>query len=111
MASNFRRAFAHLDTTLEDVYTCPEGATAVVIGGQAANVHVASEPEDANIDLAIMDIDDGGTYYLVRNLTIPVGSAIDVVTGKVVLKEGDKILGRADIETALDLVVSILEVE
>lgn len=110
MASTFRRAFAHLATDLTDIYECPPDTTAVIIGAQGSNVHVAATPLDANIDLGILDVDDVSVFYLVRNLTIPVGSAIDLVTGKVVLKAGDKIQARGDIELALDLVVAVLEV-
>lgn len=110
MPSEFKKAPAHLGTALADIYTVPTGATAVVIGAQVANVHVATTPLDANVDLAIVDVGTNDVFYLTRNLTVPVGSAIDLITGKVVLKAGDKIQARGDIATALDLIVAVLEV-
>lgn len=110
MPSEFKKAVSHLPTALTTIYTVPTGATAVIIGAQVANVHVAATPLDANVDLAVLDVGTGSSFYLTRNLTVPVGSAIDLVTGKVVLKAGDVIQARGDIETALDLVLAVLEV-
>lgn len=108
MPSEFKNAVLHLTPALSPVYTVPAGATAVVVGAQVANVHMAATPMDANVDLAVVTNSD--TFYLARNLTVPIGSAIDLVTGKVVLKAGDQIQARGDIETALDLIVAVLEV-
>lgn len=110
MANIFKTTAAHLSDASTDAYTCPVDTTAVVIGAQAANVHLAATPLDALVSVGI--VFDGGvdTFYLVRNLTVPVGSAIDIVTGKVALAPGDKLIAMSDVDVAIDLLVTVLEI-
>jgi len=107
MAENFVNARVVLGTGASDVYTCPSGTTAVVIGAQVANVDNAN-----TCDLRFWWTDASNTNavtHLGYDITVPPRSAYEPISGKLVLSAGDKIRGQASAASDLEVTVSLLE--
>lgn len=107
MAQIFKNARASLGATATDVYTCPSNTTAIVIGCQVANADSASRTlslwwTDSSASAAIT--------YLGYGVTIPVNSAYEPISGKVVLESGDKVIGLGSTANSLNVTLSILEI-
>lgn len=107
MAQTFKNARANLASTATEVYTCPAGTTAMVIGCQVANADGSSRTlqlwwTDSSASNAIT--------YFGYNVTVPVSSAYEPISGKVVLEAGDKIVGLGSTANSLHVSLSILEI-
>jgi hypothetical protein len=120
MATEFKRAtMADVITTAlpntsnanSDLYTVPANCDTVIIGLLLTNKSGASIVADVLIEV---QIGQGEDVYLVKGAQVPVGSALEVISGKVVVANtgsgtGDTLQVRCDTASALDATVSILE--
>ena len=121
MATEFKRATmgdvptTALPTTTNgnsDLYVVPSNCDTVVIGLLLSNISAGAIVVDVLIEGQSGQGDD---VYLVKNADIPFGSALEVISGKVVLANtgsgtGDTLQVRCQTgATHLDAVVSILE--
>jgi hypothetical protein len=107
MAQTFKNARASLGTSATDVYTCPANTKAIIIGCQIANADNSSRTvqlwwTDSSASSAIT--------HLGYNVTIPVGSAYEPISGKVVLEAGDKLVGLGSTASSLNVTLSVLEI-
>ena len=125
MATEFKRrvysniqseAIEHADSQM---YQAGANTDTVIIGLLLTNTSGAS----VTADVAIMPEDNTEgklgavtelTTYIIKGAQIPVGSALEVISGKVVLANissgtGDKLCVRASIASSLDATVSVLE--
>lgn len=107
MAQTFKNARASLGATATDIYTCPAGTKAIIVGCQVANTDGTARTvqlwwTDSSASSAIT--------YLGYNVTVPVGSAYEPMSGKVVLEAGDKLIGLGSTATSLHVSLSILEI-
>lgn len=102
----FKNVRAILGTSASDVYTVPAGATSIVIGCQASNVHTASRTfsfwwtDASNAD---------AVTRLAQNVIIPTRAAYEPIGGKLVLEAGDKLRGQNEGANHVEVSISVLE--
>ena len=94
-----------------DLYTAGANTDSVIIGLLLTNKSGASVVADVMIEV---QSGQGANVYLVKGAQVPVGSALEVISGKVVVANtgsgtGDTLQVRCDTASALDATVSILE--
>lgn len=107
MAINRFENVRHVVTdTATEIYTTPVGFSSIVILAQATNV----TGNTSNITFSLED-GEGSTTYLTFENPIPSNDSAGLLTGKLVLKEGQKIAVSGSQSGALQLVLSILETE
>ena len=106
MANTFKRkVLANIDTSLATVYTVPSATTTVVIGLTLANVTSGSITADVQL------VTSGDDPYIVKDIPIPAGSSVEVMSGnKIVMETTDilKVLGSAT--NSVDATLSIMEI-
>jgi hypothetical protein len=101
-----KNAAALLTTSLTTVYTCPSGASAIVIGSQIANIGSSN----TTATVAWTDSSAAATYYLVSGAKVPANNAIVPVEKRHTLEAGDSIKALAGAAGALHISLSILEI-
>lgn len=109
MANAFKlKTFAGGSTaanTAMTVYTVPASATTVVLGLTLSNNTGSSIYVSVRIENA-----DGDDVNFLKNIPIPTGSAVEVMSGnKVVLNENDVLKVLSDTPNSLDTTLSIME--
>lgn len=104
--AEFKNVRKVLGTSLSDVYTVPSATTAIVIGCQVTNVHT----DGVDLDFLWTDASaaDAETY-LANNILVPARGAYEPIGGKLVLEAGDKLRGLSEVDTELEVTVSVLE--
>ena len=76
--------------TFLTLYTVPSSTTTVVLGLILANVHTASVTASVQLVSDTSDTETNQTTLLVKDVSIPVGSSLEVLSGsKVVLQTTD----------------------
>ena len=120
MATEFKRAtMADVVTTAlpntsnanSDLYVVPSNCDTVIIGLLLTNKSGASIVADVMIEV---QSGQGENVYLIKGAQVPVGSALEVISGKVVVANtgsgtGDTLQVRCDTASSLDATVSVLE--
>ncbi len=111
MADVVTTALPNTSNTNSDLYTVPANCDTVIIGLLLTNKSGASVVADVMIEV---QSGQGENVYLVKGAQVPVGSALEVISGKVVVANtgsgtGDTLQVRCDTASALDATVSILE--
>ena len=102
--------------TAYKMYTCPSSTTTVVLGLVLANIHTTAVT--AEVELVSDTANRGGannvangTSMLVKDVTIPSGSSLELLSGgKVVLETGDKIQIDCSVADKLSGTLSIMEI-
>ena len=102
MAETFKNFKLALGTSSATAYTCPAATTAIVLLLQVSNIDGTNEA-DATVTWTD-DSDSDASTALVSAVPVPAGSALGVLSGKLVLAAGDTIAGLAS--AAGDLVLS-----
>jgi len=127
MATEFkRRVYANvpagtITAAAQQIYLAPVNCDTVVIGllltntsGASITADVGIIPQD-NTEGPIGASTQENFTYLIKGVQIPVGSALEVISGKVVLANtlgsgtGDTLCIRASLAASLDATVSVLE--
>ncbi len=96
---------ADLGTSLQQVYICPDGKTAVVIGSNIANKLSTTITVDIKYRKAGVD------YLMLKSVFIPPSVAY-VSSGdeqKLILNSGDSIRMQSDTAASADVVISVSE--
>lgn len=125
MATEFKRkTMADIPTTALPVTAAAAGTTSnlynagvancdtVIIGLLFTNKSGASVVVDA---MLVVESGQGENVYLIKGAQVPVGSALEVISGKVVVANtagsglGDCLQVRCDTASAIDATVSVLE--
>jgi len=107
MAEVFKNAKLKIQDSLTDVYVCPSGTTAIVIGCQVANVSATDE----EVEVIWTDSSDADAVTrLVKDVIIPAQAALAPIAGKLVLEAGDKIRAVGETNDDAEIVVSVLEI-
>lgn len=101
--NTFRTITRELGTTTQTVYTCPAGVTGIVLLAQVSNTG------NATARVTFSHVRQRTTTELVKNSPIPIEDARSVLTGRLVLEEGDRISVGANANGALKIVLSIVE--
>ena len=112
MANTFKlKTKAGIDASLVTVYTVPSSTTTVIIGLTVANVKGASVTADAQIVTASSSGENADDVYVVKDVPLPAGSSIEVMSGnKIVLETGDIVKVKGSTTDAVDAILSIMEI-
>ena len=86
-----------------EIYTAPVGYTGVVLMAQAANI------DSNSYDVTFSHRRSSTTTELMKDVPIPGNDALSMVTGRLVLESGDKLVLSASNGTNIKVTVSILE--
>ena len=121
MATEFKRktmgdvpntALPNTSDGTSDLYTVPSNCDTVIIGLLLTNISAGAIVVDALIEV---QSGQGEDVFLIKNADIPFGSALEVISGKVIVANtgsgtGDTLQVRCQTGTAhMDATVSILE--
>jgi hypothetical protein len=92
-----------LTDTNQTIYTTPPGLTTIVLGAQASNI--GTVPATITFTLTKNNVD----FVMLNAFEIPPNDAAEVTTGKLVIEEGSSVSAVASDNSAINLVLSILE--
>lgn len=109
MANTFKnKVTAGVGSSVSTVYTCPSSTTAVVIGVTLCNL----KSSGVEGTLALTDSSASVTVSVLKGAPIPSGSSIVAVGGeqKIVLEAGDALKVTASEASAIDVMLSVLEI-
>lgn len=108
MANTFKREQFDLTTSLATAYTCPVGATAIVIGFRITNIDGSAS---VNVEAKI-GASGSEKYYIAPNTPIPAGSSLGCMEGgeKLVLEASELIKLKASATGDASAQLSILEI-
>jgi len=107
MAETFRMYNQTLTTSNANVYVSPANTTTIVILGQVANVDTANA---ADIYVFATDSGNTSTKFLAKKVPVPAAAATTFLTGKLVLEAGDYITANANLNSAIDVTLSVLQI-
>ena len=93
------------------LYTVPSSTTCVVIGLTLCNIHTASVTASVQLVSDTSDTETNETVLLVKDVSIPAGSSLELLTGgKVVLQTTDILKVDCSVTAKIDSTLSILEI-
>jgi hypothetical protein len=100
---------------LSTIYTVPTSpsTTSVIIGLTISNIKGASITADAQIVTASSSGENADDVYIVKDVPLPAGSSIEVMSGnKIILEAGDivKASGSNASGADADVILSIMEI-
>ena len=108
MANTFKNDEKTLTTGLQQVYICPASKTAIVLLAQATNIGSGAQA----VSLCWYDYDASNKKTeLVKALSVPAAAAVGLISGKMVLEAGDYMSASAANGSAIDLTISVLEID
>ncbi len=107
MANTFKlKTKASVGVTTSNVYVVPSSTTTVVIGITLANTSGSSVNVGVGITRASSD-----DISILKNVPVPQGSSLEVMQGnKVVLETTDTITAKSDVNSSLDVALTIMEI-
>ena len=107
MANTFKlKTKANVGTTTADVYVVPSSTTCVVIGVTLSIT--AGSGINVGIGITRSSTDD---VNLMKNVPIPQGSSLEFMQGnKVVLEATDTFTAESDVNSTLDVALTIMEI-
>tara|TARA_B100000902_G_C26913088_1_gene717891 strand:+ start:359 stop:685 length:327 start_codon:yes stop_codon:yes gene_type:complete len=107
MANTFKlKTKNNVGTATSDVYVVPSSTTCVVIGVTLANT--SGSGINVGIGITRSTTDD---VNLMKNVPIPQGSSLEFMQGnKVVLEATDTFTAVSDVNTTLDVALTIMEI-
>ena len=92
------------------LYTGPSSTTAIVLGLILANVHSASVTASVQLVSDTSDTETNQTTWLVKDVSIPVGSSLELLSGsKLVMQTTDIIKVDCSVSAKIDASLSIME--
>jgi len=100
----FKTVTANLTTNSNVIYTAPALKTSIILSLQVTNITANT----ANTTF-FHSTSTNQLVELCKNFEIPTKDSASILTGKLVLETGQKIVGLAGANTALKLVMSLLE--
>ena len=112
MANTFKlKTKAGIDASLVAVYTVPADTTTVIIGLTISNIKGSSVTSDAQIVTASSSGENADDVYLVKDIPLPAGSSIEIMSGnKIVLEAGDIVKVKGSVTNAVDALLSVMEI-
>ena len=107
MANTFKlKTKANVGVTTSNVYAVPSATTTVVIGVTLANTSGSSINVGVGITRASTD-----DIHLMKNVPIPQGSSFEFMGGnKIVLETTDTFVAESDVNSSLDVALTIMEI-
>ena len=118
MANTFRMTNeTDVSTTLEELYEVQSSTTTVVLGIKLSNKSANTIKASVQLVSTTATSSNTGasnaneTTYLIKDAPINNASSLEIMAGnKVVLQATDKIYAKSDTATALDIVISYMEI-
>lgn len=101
--NTFRTITRQLSTSVQTLYTCPTGVTGIVLLAQVSNVGSTTGK------VTFTHVRQRTDTPLVQNCPVPIEDARSVLTGRLVLEEGDRITVISDVNLTLKIVLSVVE--
>lgn len=93
------------------LYTVPSSTTTVVIGLTLCNIHTGTVTADVQLVSDTSDTETNETVLLIKDVSIPAGSSLELLTGgKVVLQTTDILKIDCSVTAKIDATLSILEI-
>ena len=119
MANVFKlKTKASIGTSLEEYYDVPSSKTAIILGISLANKTGSAVTADVQVISDTSDHSDianasaNSDVYLLKGAPVPSGSTLEVMQGnKLVLQASDKIKAMASTGRAVDLIISLMEMD
>ena len=107
MANTFKlKSKTNVGVTTVGIYTVPSATTTVVIGITLANT--SGSGINVGIGITRSSTDD---VNLMKNVPIPQGSSLELMQGnKVVLEATDTFTAESDVNSTLDVALTIMEI-
>ena len=107
MANTFKlKTKANVGVTTTNVYVVPSATTTVVIGVTLANTTGSSINVGIGINRGSSD-----DVKLMKSVPIPQGSSFEFMGGnKIVLETTDTIVAESDVNSSLDVALTIMEI-
>ena len=107
MANTFKlKTKANVGVTTPSVYVVPSATTTVVIGVTLANTSGSSINVGIGINRGSSD-----DVKLMKSVPIPQGSSFEFMGGnKIVLETTDTIVAESDVNSSLDVALTIMEI-
>jgi hypothetical protein len=99
MANVFKNYTGEATTGGATVYTIPASTTGILMGLNLANKTGSQVTSSVQM----------GSTYIVKDAPIPAGSALGVLDGKLIAEAGEAITVTASANTAVDVIISVLE--
>ena len=92
------------------LYTCGASSGAVVLGLILCNIHTSQITVDVQLVSDTSDTETNETVLLAKDIPIPVGSSLELLSGgKVVLQNTDVLKIDCDVTAKIDATLSIME--
>ena len=93
------------------LYTCPSSTQTIVIGLTLCNIHTTTVTADVQLVSDTSDTETNETVLLIKDVSIPAGSSLELLTGgKVVVQATDIIKIDCSVSAKIDATLSILEI-
>ncbi len=93
------------------LYTVPSSTTTVIIGLKLCNIHTTSVTASVQLVSDTSDTETNETVLLIKDVSIPAGSSLELLTGgKVVVQATDIIKIDCSVSAKIDATLSILEI-
>ena len=107
MANTFKlKTKANVGVTTTNVYVVPSATTTVVIGVTLANTSGSSINVGIGINRGSSD-----DVKLMKSVPIPQGSSFEFMGGnKIVLETTDSLVAESDVNSSLDVALTIMEI-
>jgi hypothetical protein len=105
MANNFTNNLVkNVGTSAVIAYDPPASMKAIIIELDAANV------SSNNCTFSVFIRRAGTDYYIVKDVPLPVGSSLQVISGqKVVILDTDVVYVQSSVASSVDVIVSVLQ--
>jgi len=109
MANTFRNAaLADVNTGAYDtLYTAPSSTTTVVLGLAISN----KNSQAVTVQVQFSDNSANTTHQLLENVSIPGSTTLETLAGqKYILEQNDSLGVKANTNTAIDVVLGVMEI-
>ena len=94
--------------TPDALYTAGSGKTAIVLGLTLANVHTSQ----VTATVTVTDTSASITSHIVKDIPIPVGSSIEIMSGnKIVVETSDIVKVDCSVSDKVSATLSIMEID
>lgn len=101
--NSFKTITANVTTTGNTVYTAPAGYNTVLLLAQVSNI------SSNMMTVSARYVRGSEKTSIISNAMVPVGDAINLLTGKMILQTGDGFEIQGNVSNASQLILSILE--
>ena len=93
------------------LYTVPSSTTTVILGLMLCNVHTSQVTASVQFVSDTSDTETNQTVLLVKDIPIPVGSTVELLSGnKVVMQTTDVLKIDCSVAAKIDAALSIMEI-